>query len=365
MTTIVFLIVLAILIFVHELGHFLFAKWSGMKVEEFAIGFPPKIFSFRKGETLYSINLIPFGGFVKILGENGEEDQAKLSTEDKKRFFTNSVWYKQLAVLFAGVLFNFIFAWILISISLASGSFGSRETYGEYVKEERVVVTKVVKDSPAEKAGLKMGDKILSVEQDKKIYLINKPEDLQMIVASSSSLVLNYSRSKDFRSATIAPVVLNSQEVKMIGINMDILGEVYLPFYRAPFDGFMLTINITERTAEGLYDFLLGFFGRTQEFKGDVAGPVGIASLIGEAYKSGLNRLMYFTAIISINLAVLNLVPFPALDGGRIFIVILETALRKKLNPKYLMYINSVGFIVLISLMVFVTFKDIVKIFYK
>ena len=360
MTIILFLVVLAVLIFVHEFGHFLVAKKSGIRVDEFAIGFPPKIVGWTRGETKYILNLIPFGGYVKIFGE--DPDEASTTGPDSARSFATARKWKQICVLLAGIFFNILFAWLLISISLTSGYKMPVGAEGYNVENAKITVLSVVDNSPAAKAGIKTGDEILSLNEGTKKVIPQNVEDVQnFIVTSKDGIQIEYDHKGKIATTTVTPAlgVVGSSN-KAIGIQMSKVGEVRLPFYKAIWEGGRITATTTWQTLVQL----LSFFGQAFRGKADisqVSGPVGIAGLVCDASQFGFIYLLGFTAFISINLAVINLLPFPALDGGRLFFLAIEAIIRRPISPKFLNAVNAIGFILLMSLMLIVTYHDIVK----
>lgn len=354
MTVVIFLIVLAILIFIHELGHFLFALMAGIRVDEFALGFGPKIFSFKKGETVYALNLIPFGGYVKIFGEN--PDQESIVGKDSDRSFVHASKIQQVLVLFAGVLFNFIFAWIVISISFNLGVLSSYESYPKYTSlmtNPSITITYISENSPAQKSGLKPGDSILGYKNiDDVQNFINKSE--------GKEISIKVNRNNEEKIINIIPEKGIVEGKYAIGIAMDNTAILKLPFIASVLEGGKLTLSMMSKTVIGFFDLIKGFFVGKSSLS-SVTGPVGIASMVGDAAKLGFTYLLMFTAIISINLGIINLVPFPALDGGRILFVIIEAIIRRPIKPSIANTINTIGFGLLMLLIVIVTYKDIAK----
>jgi len=357
MTVIIFLIVLAILIFVHELGHFIFARACGIRVDAFAIGFGPKIFSKKVGETVYLLNLIPFGGYVKIFGENPDDES--INGEDKDRSFIHKDKIQQVLVLFAGILFNLIFAWLLITITFSIGVLSSMDSYTEYkdmMKDPKIIITFVSPDSPADKAGLKAGDQLITSSLSDIQENINESKD--------QGIEIKYRRGmEEFNTNVIAEKGILENKYA-IGIAMDNVAVLKLPFDKSIIESFRFTWHIMVTTAIGLYSLILGIFSGNADLT-SVTGPIGIAGLVGDAVKLGFSYLIMFTAVISINLGILNLIPFPALDGGRILFVIIEAIIRKPIKPIIANTINAIGFGLLILLMIVVTYKDIIRIFIK
>lgn len=369
MTVIIFLIVLAVLIFVHELGHFLFARLNGIRVDAFKIGFGPRILSWKFKETEFGLNLIPFGGFVKIFGENPDDENT--FGPDKARSFVHKNRFQQAAVLVAGVLFNFLFAWLLYVIVFASGVIATTDGFQQYAahfSNPRIMITYVEPGSPAEKAGLLMGDVIKSVLPSGVIMPIGFKEsidDIQTTIDSTKGLPVNpvtvdFLRGSNERSTQIMPAQGLVPGKYAIGISMSDVVDMQLPVFTSIWEGLHYTGVMIEQTAVGLYTFIAGIFQGTADFS-QVSGPVGIAGIVGNAAALGFNYLLMITALISINLGVINLIPFPALDGGRILFVALEGIFRRKIPAKFGNAVNTVGFVLLMILMVAVTYKDIAK----
>ena len=365
-TVIIFLIVLAILIFVHELGHFLFARACGIRVDEFKIGFGPKIFAWKKGETQYGLNLIPFGGYVKIFGENPDEESTTGS--DSKRSFVNQNRWKQALVLVAGILFNFIFAWILYVIVFCTGVTATTDSFAQYsdrFQNERIMVTGISANSPADKAGIVTGDVIKSIVASSTAGAnVSKQTiaDIQKVTNSSSSVpvtvdIVRGGILKEFKVVPTAGIVPGKFG---IGVAMSDVVDFHLSFFYSIIGGFRYTGIMIKETVVGLYTFIANIFQGTANFA-DVAGPVGIAGIVGDAAHLGFRYLVTIMALISINLGVINLIPFPALDGGRILFVGIEGAIRRRIDSKFFNIVNTVGFVLLMILMVVVTYKDIAK----
>ncbi len=358
MSILLFFLVLGVLIFVHEFGHFIVAKKSGIRVDEFGIGFPPRLFKFRKGETIYSINLIPFGGFVKIFGEDNEAGP---------RSFVSKPVYVKIAVIGAGVFFNILLAWFLITIGFTAGFptsvAGAPE--GAEIKDAQVLILSVQKDSPAEQAGLKVRDAIVGLAlKDGEPIDVLSTETIQSFIAASGGkeVELYYMRGKEESSVLILPQKNVFGETPAIGIAMDEIGILKLPVHKAVYAGMKMTLNLTVGTAVGMASFFKDAFTAKANLS-QISGPVGIIGLVGEASKFGLIYLLSFTAFLSINLAILNIIPFPALDGGRIFLILIEWVKRSPINTKVTGVLNATGFAILIILMLVITFNDVVKLF--
>ncbi len=360
-TAIIFLLVLTVLVFVHELGHFLAARLFKIRVDEFAIGFPPRVFSWMWGKTRYAINLLPLGGYVKIYGENPDDERTSDSILAKPR-------WQQAVVLVAGVTFNIILAWILLSGALMLGTKASVASMpAELVKDPVLTVVMLAPGSPAEKAGLRAGAEILSITDGSDMVATTSlsVESVQRVIATAETdvtlEVMQKGTSTDGIAAAtvvITPVEGIAPGKKAIGISMDYLGEARAPFFSAFYYGAQQTYHLTINVALGLADFLKNIFIGNASLS-QVSGPVGIAGVVGESAQVGFASLLVIAAVISANLAVLNLAPFPALDGGRLVVVLVESVIRRDVSPKILMWVNGIGFLLLISLMILVTVKDV------
>lgn len=381
MNILIFVVILMVLVISHEAGHFFTAKAFKIKVEEFGFGFPPKLFGWKKGETEYTVNALPFGGFVKIFGESldeadflevgflDSEDEAK-KKEERKRSFSYKPKYQQALVMIAGITANFLLAWILFSVGFMSGlptSTGS-ETKGYELKDVRLVVVSVLKDSPAELAGLKSGDKIVSLKTDKKVLAENEitPNNLKDFVVSNAGkeIEFGYTRgdNKDINLTKIIPKSGVTDGQPGVGIAMDQVGTAQLPVFKALNEGMKLTVSVTKSTVVGLYTLIVDGIQGKGSFS-SVTGPVGMVGVVGDATQFGFVYLLSFAALISINLAVINFIPFPALDGGRLLFLLIEKIKGSRLNPKFANTANMIGFAILILLMLLVTYNDVVKLF--
>lgn len=374
MSIIIFIIILALLIVVHELGHFFAAKISGIRVDEFGLGYPPRAKNlFKWGETVFSLNWIPFGGFVKIFGENPDDDAA--NGPDSARSFINKPRHLQAFVLVAGVACNILFAWILISLGFMSGLPTSVNSGLGEVENPRLILTSIVPDSPAFTAGLKVGDTVESITGNSPVATLPgvnnlvqisgddlTPEKISEFISSQGDLPIEiaYSRGDEKGTVSVVPTDGLIEGRKAIGIGMDLIGTLRLPVHKAFWQGARTTVLLTKATTIGLATFLYDAV-RGQSDLSQVAGPVGIVGLVGDASKLGFIYVLSFTAFISINLAVINLIPFPALDGGRLLFVAIEAVRRRAINPKIANWLNAVGFVLLILLMVVVTVSDVLK----
>ncbi len=361
MSIITFIIILALLVLVHELGHFIFAKRAKVKVDEFGIGYPPKAATlFTRGETKFTLNWLPFGGFVKIFGENpGEADTS--SPEYARSFASKSKW-TQAGILIAGVLFNFLLGWLLLSISMGAGV--PRAVSPEQaatLEDVTLRVLAVSPDSPAEKAGIASGDVITAVRNETIELTDLTPDGLRGFTGTSQSPVtIEYIHGKNTQTAILTPSTDNPEGRPVVGLGVELIGTEKLPIHKALWEGLTMSAKAAWGILAVLGDLIRDLFLGKPDFA-LITGPVGIVGAVGDASQFGFSYLLSFAAIISINLAVINLLPFPALDGGRLLFVGIEAITRKPINQKFAMWANIIGFGLLILLMVVVTYRDIVK----
>lgn len=355
MGILIFILVLVALIVVHELGHFFAAKWSGMKVEEFGLGYPPKAATLaRINGTEYTLNWLPFGGFVKILGEDGESAEGN-SFSSKPRIV-------QALVLFAGILMNIVFAWLLLSLCLGLGlprALSSEEI--SQAPDARLLITRVVEGSPAATAGLVAGDEI----QTAGTFSGADAEAFTTYVSSrgGEALEMVVIRGGEEVAVSATPqtgVSVDEPSRAVLGIGVASIGTVPVAWYQAPIEGATLTWSLVVDVAKGLAGFFLSVFTFSADLT-QVSGPVGIAGAVGSASENGLVPLLSLMAVISINLALINLLPIPALDGGRLLFVAIEAVIRRPLPEVFAGAVNTVGFGFLILLMLAITASDIFK----
>lgn len=361
MTILIFFAVLFVLILVHEWGHFIVAKKTGMRVDEFGIGFPPKLFGIKKGETEYTFNLLPIGGFVRIFGENAQ-DAAETSVEggDISRSFTSKSKWAQTAVLIAGVSMNVVFAWFLFVCVFLMGVPTAVEE-GAQSEDARLVVTEVVADTPAHDAGIPVGAEIKDFSNAN--GTLTPSAFGNMTSSAEGTISLTYETGGEEKVVEITPqagLIEGNADQKAIGIRTALVETVRKPFFTAVYDATIMTVSTTYAITVGLGQ-LLGDIVQLDADLSQVAGPVGIVGLVGDAAEFGFASLLMFTAVISLNLAVINLLPFPALDGGRLLFVAIEAITRKPIHPVWVARLNTLGFILLMALMFAVTYSDIAK----
>ncbi len=364
LTALIFIVILAALVLVHELGHFLVAKWSGIRVDEFGLGFPPRLAHWRPrgSETTYSLNAIPFGGFVKIFGETGEGADETTAPADRTRSFIAKPARIQIAVLAAGIVFNLIFAWLLVSTGFMIGlPVPTDYATNAHLTNIQSTITSVDPGSPAAAAGLQTGDQIVGVTAGTTVGGVTI-SDIQKFTADhqGQAITITYRRGSTLAHTTLTPKFNASINRAVIGVSLESIGFLQLGFFSALGHGATLTWSLIQETAVGLGQFFGHLFVGKANLA-DVAGPVGIANLVGQATALGAVYVISFTAIISINLALINLIPFPALDGGRILFVLIEKLKGSPIKPAIGNTVNTVGFALLILLMLFVTYHDILR----
>jgi len=364
MEILIFIAVIVALIVVHEFGHFVAAKLAGMRVDEFGLGYPPRaLVIVKRGETLYTLNWLPFGGFVKIYGEDGTSADAP-----NPRAFTSKNRLAQALVLVAGVAMNMLFAYILITGALVMGT--PRALSGDELaiaRDTELIVANVLPNSPAAKAGLSPGDTIVSAEDGHYMFDGVDPATFTEFVAGGQG---NTTIAMSLRSATgeektifVRPekgVIESDPSRAALGVEVVPVGVVPLSLGEAIVEGAELTWGATVLTAQGLWNFFSGVFTFSADLS-QVAGPVGIAGVVGSASSQGLGYLFSIMAIISINLAIINLIPVPALDGGRLLFVIIESVTRRPIKSSVSGAVNAIGFVFLILLMVVITANDIFR----
>jgi len=345
---VIVIIGLSLLILGHEAGHFFVAKLFGVKVEEFGIGFPPRIAAKRFGETEYSINWLPFGGFVRISGERGEFEivdpdiatpQATMTDEEKKRLFYNQPAWKKSLIVLAGVFMNFILGWLLIATVFMIGV------------PQTLVISATQLGSPAATAGIQAGDVI-------KGYTGSQSFINYIDANKGTPITVTVIRSDKDISFTVTPRVNAPADQGALGVALEEGGAARENFFKALWDGLQDAVIISWLTLQAFYELLKQIFVHAS-IPADVVGPVGIFGIAEETGKIGLTYLLQFLGIISINLMIVNCIPFPALDGGRFLVVLIEKIKGSAMPYKVEEWINGVGFALLLLLMVVLTVRDI------
>ena len=371
LTIIAFLVVFSLLIFAHELGHFWFARKFGVRAEEFGFGFPPRIWGIYKNKegkwrqvggnkevedavsTIYSLNWIPIGGFVKIKGENGENEN------EPDSFSSRKIW-QRAAILSAGVSMNIILAAFLISLGLIIGFpqvLDNLDSRAE-VSDKKIQIAQIMPDSPAAKTGFMAGDTIITINN--KEFAVE--EELQDFVDGQAGQELAYKIKRGQEEITLKAIPEIREETGRggIGIAIATTGLVKYPWYLAIEEGLKETVLLTWAIILAFYELIKGLV-MGQGVAIDVAGPVGIAALTGQVAHMGLIYILQFTALLSINLAIINFLPFPALDGGRVLFLIIEKIKGSPVKRELEAAIHNIGFALLMLLVLVVTFRDVAR----
>ncbi|MBI4087579.1 MAG: site-2 protease family protein [Candidatus Liptonbacteria bacterium] len=344
MIILIVIVGLSLLILGHEAGHFFVAKLFKLRVDEFGFGFPPRMFAKKKGETEYSFNWLPFGGFVRIAGEDGEFGlkNGDGSTDKNRLFFAQPAWKKGLIIL-AGVATNFVLGWFLISAILMVGI------------PKAVIISSVQPDSPAARIGLQPADIVSNFSTAK---------DFTRFVKEHAGQTVDLEIKRGDRHLTLS--VVPRKETKpgegAVGVVLVDAGEDRQGILTAAWDGLRRALMISGLTFQSLYELVKTLFFDGSLLPG-VVGPVGIFSVAAETGKIGLIYLVQLISIISLNLAVINLVPFPALDGGRFLMILIEKMKGSPISRKTEAIVNATGFLFLIALMIALTARDVGKLF--
>ncbi|PIR82832.1 hypothetical protein COU20_00205 [Candidatus Kaiserbacteria bacterium CG10_big_fil_rev_8_21_14_0_10_59_10] len=365
MTTILLVVgILVFLIIVHELGHFAVAKFFKVKVEEFGVGYPPRALLLGTwGGTKYTLNWLPFGGFVRLYGEQGEGETRPGRTSGK---FTDAPRFAQALILVAGVAMNALAAWFLFTGALMMGVPQVVEPHlaGE---NARLIVSQVLPSSPAAGAGLIAGDEIIGlrdVESGAEAALT--PDSVTAFVSERGGrqIELTYERGGRSAVAYVYPahsVVQSAAERPAIGVGLVIMEHTPLPFAQALREAGGRTIYAFELVGRGLSEIGRGIVGGNRNVLDEVVGPVGLVGIVGDASKHGIGSILSLAAFISVNLVIINLLPIPALDGGRLVLLGVESAMRRSAPRTVAQLLNALGVAFIIVLMVTVTYQDIAR----
>lgn len=353
LTIFTFILVLGVLIFIHEFGHYITAKKSDILVEEFALGFGPKLISKKVGETLYSIRSIPLGGFCNMAGEfpiedeSLEEDEKELykTAEKNGRLFHQKSAFKRLAVILMGPIMNFFLAAIIFILIFS--------VFGVPVStSDKAILGEVIPEKPAAEAGLMPNDKIISIDG---ISVKNWEEMAELISSNSSKVItIKFKRNETIKEITLIPEYSEDTDGGIIGIYPKLLRE-NISFLQSLKLGILQTFRVIQFTIMGFVQMI------SERSASEIGGPIMIASIVGQAARVGILNVLNWTAIISINLGIINLLPFPALDGGRILFIIIEMIRGKAIDAKKENLVHLIGFAILILLMIFIIYKDIMR----
>jgi regulator of sigma E protease len=362
MSFIIFIAILVALVWVHELGHFSVAKLFGIRVDEFAIGFPPRLLTVKWGETRYSFNLILVGGYVSIHGENDSKAEDPRSFAAKPRPV-------QAAVVVAGIISNVLFAWLILSAGYMAGLPSAIEHDGVGdVTNARPTIISVLPGSPAQKAGIEANDIVLSVETAReKRDLRTLNTDRQAVGVhdfltthqddSIGLVVERRGEEKDFIVRAAEGLVDGR---KVLGVQLEDMGVLRLPPHLALVQGAVVAKNILVEEAKALSGFFKNIFVGQADFA-EVSGPIGIVNVGSQMVNQGWATIIFITALISINLALINVLPVPGLDGGRLLFIVIESIIRRPISPRLATGLTIAGFALVITLMVVISAHDIAK----
>jgi len=356
---IIFIFTLLVLVLIHEWGHFLMAKRFGIKVEEFGFGIPPKLFGKKIGETIYSVNALPLGGFVRLLGED------EIGKAQSSRDFRVKPVGQRITVVVAGVIMNLVLAWIIFYTVIIYQNF--KIIYPTL--ESAVYIGHVEKDFPAEAAEIKIGDKILKVDGKE----VKKFEDARNFIKESKgkpvTLILSDLEGKKVKVKTVTPKQVEKAGF-MIGVGFSPVGiKQYTTPVEKIFSGITYSYNLTRLTFVGLKKTISDLiFGNFQSVSQSVSGPVGLANISAEILRGGKAALpfyLWFVGVISLTLSIFNTLPIPALDGGRLLFLVVEATTRRKVREDVERRVHQIGFALLLALALLVTYSDISKLLYK
>ena len=346
MSIVWFILILGAIILVHEFGHFIFSKLFGVYVYEFSLGMGPKILHYKKkgGETEYCLRLIPIGGFVSLAGEDADDNN---KIKEDRKLYNKPVW-QRLIIMIAGAAFNFIFAFVLLFVmALIYGSVSTKP-----------IIANVSEGYPAYTAGIRKGDRVISIDGNKTSSWSEVQLYIQMSEGKDMTFILEDSIGKE-REVVITPKIEEDEEGNknfIVGIGLD--NTIKKGFKESVIYACETTINLYKLMLTTLKQLFTGGVS-----VGDLSGPVGIYSVVDSQAKQGFQSIMYLTAYLSMNVGVINLIPFPAFDGGRVLFLIIEKIRRKPIKAKTEGMINTIGFGLLMILMLYVTFNDILRLF--
>ncbi len=358
MTALLVVGILVFLIVVHELGHFIAAKISRVRVEEFGIGYPPRAFTIGKlGGTEYTLNWIPFGGFVRLYGDVGEEQHGAGSLVDANRAV-------QALILVAGVAMNAVVAWALFTTALHVGipRVVDVPVEGEVV---RLMIANVVSGSPADSAGIAAGDEILGLEDEDVVLTKLTPDAFSEFIRAHAGkpVTLTYLHAGVQRTTNLIPahaVVPEAAGRAALGVGIVLVSSAPLSWGDAAVEAFTTTKNSFITVVRGLWGIVQRATAGLPALS-EIVGPIGLVGVVGDAAENGIGNVLALAAFISVNLAIVNLIPIPALDGGRLVLLGIESLMRRSAPKLALQFLNTFGVVLIIVLMVTVTYNDITR----
>ncbi len=351
-TILSFIALLALLVLAHEWGHFFAARRLGVGVEEFGFGFPPRIAGFRRGQTTYTVNWVPLGGFVKLKGEAGGERTAD-------SFVVQPAW-RRAVILVAGVFMNVLLAAALLAVGFMVGFPAVlSENQATQARNVQFEVVSVAPSSPAAQAGLQAGDTLLTVDG----RTFQSVSDFQAYVAvhRAKPVGVTYLHNGSTKTAQLTPQSLPETNGRpVLGVGLLPTGIITYPWYQALGRGAAETWRLGREILAAFGNLFQNLIVH-HEVPQNVAGPIGIAVITGQVARLGFIYLLQFAALLSLNLAIINIFPFPALDGGRLLFVIIEKLRRKPNNERVVAIVHQIGFTVLIALVLLVTYRDVAR----
>ena len=356
LTIIVFILILSVLVLIHEAGHYFVAKMVNIKVEEFGFGFPPRVFGKKIGETLYSINALPIGGFVKLYGED-EAGAGRLNFKPSKfknvsrAFFARNPWQRALVVV-AGVIMNFLLSVVILSVLLA--------LVGIQIPNNKVTIHKVLTNSPAQTSGLKPGDLLIAVDNVKITSTEQVLAETQKHLGQKVDLKIQ--RGKSEKNIFLTPRSKYPKDEGPMGIEIEQgYEQKKYSWYQAPIEGTKQALQTSWMIIAAFGMVINQLFTQGTVPQG-VAGPVGIAQLTGQVVQVGPVAVLLLVSALSLNLAIINVLPIPALDGGRLFFILIEAIFRKRVHPKFESYAHAIGMALLLALIALITIHDIARV---
>lgn len=358
LTIIIAFLSIIFLAILHEFSHFIMAKKFGVKVEEFGIGLPPRIFGIKIGETIYSLNLLPFGAFVRLPGE--------IERLEDPRAFSNQSILKRMLIVVAGVVSFWIIGAILFAIVFNLGTFVPVDDEDSSLINPKVQVVGVLNNSPAKEAGLIPGDVIrkFSVSNIEFSTEIEKVKQLQELTQEykGQEVILTIERGKEIFDLKVVPRVSPPPQEGPMGIVLTRTAFKSYPWYQAIYQGVLQTFNLTFAILNGYFNALKNLITK-QPTGVQLTGPIGIVNFLAQAVKVGIDYYLQFIGLIAIYIAIFNIMPIPAFDGGKLLFLTIEAVRKKPISPKVEQNITAFFFTLLILLMIWVTIKDIVRIF--
>jgi len=349
------LLIFTILVVAHELGHFSAARREGVEVEEFGVGFPPRVFSRRKGKTLYSINLFPIGGFVRLKGEDGQEKGPGS--------FVNLKFWPKTRIIMAGVVVNLLIAYLIFTFLLIVGipplgqdlpSFGPVKP--SLSAGSKLVVFGVNNGGAASQAGILQGDNIVSINNQR----LEDNSQLRAFTSQNIGQQVDILISRNGQESNKLVRLGSDEKAGLLGISAEKIQLTSYSWWAAPLAALVLMFQFVIATLSAFGGLIVGIFSK-QEVSQQVSGPIGIVSIFSKIVSFGPRFILLFVASISLSLGVLNALPLPALDGGRQFVLILQK-LGLKITPERENLYHLVGFVALISLMIIISISDIARI---